>query len=86
MALLPDGEVHACRKFPSLVGNVLENGIYDIYHGRRARRYRAGSQACRDCGLNVVCRGCLAIAYSLGLDIFTDRDPFCFATRSITGE
>jgi selenobiotic family peptide radical SAM maturase len=86
MALLPDGEVHACRKFPSLVGNVLENGIYDIYHGHRARRYRAGSQACRDCGLNVVCRGCLAIAYSLGLDIFTDRDPFCFAPRTITGE
>ena len=86
MALLPDGEVHACRKFPSLIGNVLENNIYDIYHGRRARRYRAGSGACRDCSLNVVCRGCLAIAYSLGLDIFSDRDPFCFAPRSITGE
>lgn len=86
IALLPDGEVHACRKFPSLIGNVLESDIFDIYHGRRARRYRTGSLACRECRLNVVCRGCLAITYSLGLDVFTDKDPFCFAPPSITGE
>ncbi|BBO68813.1 selenobiotic family peptide radical SAM maturase [Desulfosarcina alkanivorans] len=86
MALLPDGEVHACRKFPSLIGNVLENDLYDIYHTPLARRYRTGSQACRNCGLNIVCRGCLAITHSLGLDIFTDKDPFCFAPPSITGK
>ena len=81
LALLPDGEVHACRKFPSLIGNMIENGLYDIYHSELAEHYRAGSQACRNCSLNVVCRGCLAIAHSLGLDVFTDKDPFCFACR-----
>ena len=86
LALLPDGEVHACRKFPSLVGTIIENSLYDIYHSELAERYRTGSRACRDCSLNVVCRGCLAIAHSRGLDVFTDKDPFCFASRELCGE
>jgi len=83
VALLPDGEVHACRKFPSLIGNVHQSRLIDIYHSRQARRYRNGSQSCRDCPLNLVCRGCMAVAYSLGLDVFKDRDPFCFVTPEI---
>jgi selenobiotic family peptide radical SAM maturase len=86
LAVLPDGEVHACRKFPSLIGNILENDLIDIYHGRLAERYRTGSRACRNCRLNTVCRGCLAIAHSMALDIFTDKDPFCFAAPPITGQ
>ncbi len=86
LALLPDGEVHACRKFPSLIGNIVENSLYDIYHSELAERYRAGSQACRNCSLNTVCRGCLAIAHSMGLDVFTDKDPFCFAPLELCGE
>ena len=86
LALLPDGEVHACRKFPSLVGNITNHNLYDIYHTDLAERYRTGSRACRNCRLNPVCRGCLAIAYSMGLDVFTDKDPFCFASHQVTGE
>ncbi len=86
LALLPDGEVHACRKFPSLIGNITKNNLYDIFHNDRAERYRAGSLACRNCRLNVVCRGCLAVVHSSGLDVFTDKDPFCFASRQVTGE
>jgi radical SAM protein with 4Fe4S-binding SPASM domain len=82
VALLPDGEVHACRKFPSLIGNMLQNSLTDIYHSRLARRYRDGSRACRDCNLNIVCRGCLASTYSQGLDVFKDKDPFCFMTKA----
>jgi len=82
LALLPDGEVHACRKFPSCIGNIRNRSLYDIYQSELAARYRAGSQACRACDLNLVCRGCLAIAYSLGLDIFEEKDPFCFDTRA----
>ena len=78
VALLPDGEVHACRKFPSPIGNIRQDRLYDIYHSPLAASYRAGSRACRDCGLNLVCRGCMAVVHSLGLDGFTDRDPFCF--------
>ncbi len=85
LALLPDGEVHACRKFPSLVGNITKHSLYDIYRSDLAERYRAGSRACRSCRLNPVCRGCLAIAFSLGLDVFTEKDPFCFASQQVTG-
>lgn len=85
LALLADGEVHACRKFPSLVGNITKNSLYDIYRSDLAERYRAGSRACRSCRLNPVCRGCLAIVHSLGLDIFTEKDPFCFASQQVAG-
>jgi len=77
LSLLPDGEVHACRKFPSLIGNIQANNLYDIYHSQAAADYRAGSTACAGCAKSLVCRGCLAVAYSLGLDIFTEKDPFC---------
>ncbi len=80
-ALLPDGEVHACRKFPSPIGNILQNSLMDIYGSDLAEKYRTGSTACRDCRLNAVCRGCFAITYSHGLDIFEDRDPFCFLSE-----
>jgi selenobiotic family peptide radical SAM maturase len=78
VSLLPDGEVHACRKFPSLIGNIKKDSLFDIYHSSLARQYRAGSDSCRDCSLNPVCRGCLAVAYSQGLDVFKNSDPFCF--------
>jgi selenobiotic family peptide radical SAM maturase len=78
LALLADGEVHACRKFPSLLGNIRENRLMDIYHSKLAEQYRAGSAKCSDCKLNTVCRGCLAITHSYGLDIFKEKDPYCF--------
>ena len=44
LAVLPDGEVHACRKFPSLIGNVFHQSLGDIYDseaaGTRSRRRR----------------------------------------------
>ena len=80
LALLPDGEVHACRKFPSLIGNLNTASLFDIYHTPLAGRYRQGPAACRDCRLWLVCRGCLASAHSLGRDVFSEKDPFCFLT------
>jgi selenobiotic family peptide radical SAM maturase len=81
LTLLADGEVHACRKFPSLIGNIHEQGIADIYDSDIARRYRTGSSACRACSLRPVCGGCMAVTYSHGLDVFHDRDPYCFIDR-----
>jgi selenobiotic family peptide radical SAM maturase len=78
LAILPDGEVHACRKFPSKIGNVYEQGLLDIYDSPQARRYRLGSSACSACKLKPVCGGCAAVVSSLGHDPFTERDPYCF--------
>ncbi len=78
ISVLPEGEAHACRKFPSLIGNVLQDGIAGAYDSEAAKRYRAGCASCESCAIRPVCGGCLALSYSHGQDIFEDRDPFCF--------
>ena len=78
VSLLPDGEVHACRKLPSPIGNIGESSLFEIYHGQAAQRYRGGSSACRDCEIRPVCGSCLAVMYGFGKDIFNELDPYCF--------
>lgn len=78
LTLLPDGEVHACRKFPSPIGSIHEENLAAIYESDRACRYRSGSEACLGCPIRAVCGGCLASTYSFGLDVFHHRDPYCF--------
>lgn len=78
IALLPDGEVHACRKFPSPLGNINDTSLADLYHGQLARQYRAGPLACARCAIRPVCGGCLAVVYGFDRDVFVDRDPYCF--------
>jgi selenobiotic family peptide radical SAM maturase len=78
VSLLPDGEVHACRKLPSLIGNMYQQHLGEIYHGLLAVRYRQGSAACQGCEIRPVCGGCPAVAYGYGRDIFRDVDPYCW--------
>jgi len=78
LALLADGTVHACRKFPSPLGSILDQSLDEIYNSAAAKRYRQGAEECRDCKLNPVCRGCLAVSNSQGNDIFRQKDRYCF--------
>lgn len=78
ITLLPDGEAHACRKFPSPIGNVLEQGIAGVYDSEKAERYRRGCAECEECEIRPVCGGCLAVAHSFGMDEFREKDPYCF--------
>jgi selenobiotic family peptide radical SAM maturase len=78
VSLLSDGEVHACRKFPSPIGHINRQDFAEIYDSQAAQRYRSGSRGCRHCPIRRVCGGCLAVAYSHGLDIFREVDPQCF--------
>ena len=78
LAVLSDGEVHACRKFPSRLGNIYIKSFTEIYDSELAQRYRSGCDACRSCSIRPVCGGCLAVAYSHELNIFKEKDPFCF--------
>ena len=78
LAVLSDGEVHACRKFPSPIGNIFQQSIAEIYDSPQAQRYREGCRACHTCKLHAVCGGCLAVAHSFGLNIYDEKDPFCF--------
>lgn len=78
VSLLPDGEVHACRKFPSLIGNINQETLETIYHSSTAESYRSGSAGCSGCEIRPVCGGCLAVSYGFGQDIFSEVDPYCF--------
>ena len=78
VALLPDGEVHACRKFPSPIGRIQTSSLDAIYRGEAARQYRAGPVSCQGCRLQARCRGCPAVVHGRRLDPLRDRDPFCF--------
>lgn len=78
VALLPDGEVHACRKFPSLLGNLHETSLISIYDSPKARTYRARPEGCRECRLQKQCGGCQAVAFGQGRNPLKDRDSFCF--------
>lgn len=78
VSVLSDGEVHACRKFPSPIGNIFTTSLVDLYSSKKARQYRQGSAACRDCRLRHVCGGCLAVVHGKGGNVLTDLDPYCF--------
>lgn len=80
VAVLSDGEAHACRKFPSPIGNVHYQGLEEIYHSSLAEQYRNGSSSCSGCPLRAVCGGCPALTAGSGLNPFHDRDPYCFRT------
>ncbi|WP_028573563.1 thio(seleno)oxazole modification radical SAM maturase SbtM [Desulfonatronovibrio hydrogenovorans] len=82
VSVLCDGEVHACRKFPSRLGSIYDNSLEQIYDSQVAAKYRKGSKGCVGCAIRHVCGGCLAVTYSHGLDIFQDRDPYCWMNQS----
>jgi selenobiotic family peptide radical SAM maturase len=84
VALLPDGEVHACRKFPSPIGNIRDSSLRAIYDSGEAKRYRQGCGDCRGCPVRSVCGGCLAVSHGHGLDVFSERDPHCFMSERQT--
>ncbi len=79
ITLLAEGEVHACRKLPSYLGDITKQSLSEIYDSEISEKYRNGCSACEGCPTRPVCGGCLAVTYGLGLDIFNDKDPYCFS-------
>ncbi|MBS1125474.1 MAG: Radical domain protein, partial [Nitrospirae bacterium] len=63
-------------------GNLHCQSLAAIYDCEEARRYRLGPSACRDCEVRPACGGCLASTLSSGLNIFEDKDPFCFISEA----
>jgi selenobiotic family peptide radical SAM maturase len=77
-SILPNGDMHACRKFQSPIGNVLESSLLELYRSETAEKYRKGPEECRGCKIRPVCGGCQAVIQSSGLDITLNKDPYCF--------
>ena len=78
LAVLPDGRVYACRKFPSLVGNIYEQSLEEIYYSPEASRYRRGMRACDGCPIRHACGGCMAAAQRTSEDVSAASDRFCW--------
>ena len=77
-SILPNGDMHACRKFQSPIGNILESSILELYDSSAAEKYRSGPEECKGCTIRPVCGGCQAVIQSSGLDITLHKDPYCF--------
>jgi len=80
LCILADGTVYACRRFPSPVGKVPEQKIWDIFlKSKQLNEYRKYEKIniCGKCELMPICRGCRAVAYGLTGDYFAP-DPQCW--------
>lgn len=79
MTILPDGDIYACRRMESKVGNIFENSMHDIFLGCNMNNYRRFEkfEKCQNCELLGFCRGCPAVAYGYTGNMYAP-DPQCW--------
>ena len=79
LTILPSGDVFACRRMDSKVGNALNESIYDIFMGDDMDEYRQFEkfEKCSRCELLRFCRGCPAVSYGTTHDMYSS-DPQCW--------
>ncbi len=79
LAVMPDGTVFPCRRFPLKIGSLCETPLMQIWEEAevlksvRDRRLLKGK--CKQCKISS-CYGCRALAYSMTGD-FLEEDPLC---------
>ncbi len=75
----PTGDVMACRRFESVVGNMFRKPIHQIWMGREMDEYRdyGRFEKCSECELLRFCRGCPAVAYGYSRSFYAP-DPQCW--------
>ena len=83
--VLPDGEVYACRKFPSPIGNALRQTFDEIWYSPEAALYRRGLKACDGCTIRHACGGCMA-ACDRSERLEDTRDTMCWRTCAGPGD
>jgi radical SAM protein with 4Fe4S-binding SPASM domain len=79
LTILPNGDLYACRRFSSKVGNAFEDRIADVWVCDRMEAYRdyGKFKKCGKCELLRFCRGCPAVGYGTNGD-FYGADPQCW--------
>lgn len=75
----PNGDVMACRRFESVVGNMFLKNIYEIWTGGEMNAYRKYEEfeKCSRCELFRFCRGCPAVAFGYHRSFYAP-DPQCW--------
>jgi radical SAM/SPASM domain protein of ACGX system len=79
VSILANGDLMACRRMESVIGNVKTGKIHDILFSDLCMEYRKISdiQKCRDCELLQWCRGCRAVGFNATGDLQAE-DPCCW--------
>ena len=74
-----NGDLLACRRMDSVVGNISEGHLADIEASEAMRAYRevGAIKGCSDCKLLMWCRGCRAVGYNATGDLQA-ADPMCW--------
>lgn len=77
--ILPDGDVMACRRFDSVVGNMFRTPLHALWQSKAMDGYREYEkfEKCRHCELLRFCRGCPAVAYGYHRSFYAP-DPQCW--------
>jgi radical SAM/SPASM domain protein of ACGX system len=79
LTILPKGEVMACRRFESTIGNIFNESLYDLFSSEKMDYFRAYNkfEKCVRCELKPFCRGCPAVTYGYTGN-FYGTDPQCW--------
>lgn len=88
MTIIPTGDVYACRRMESKIGNVFETSLYDLFNSAELDEYRQWDkfEKCSKCELRGYCRGCPAVTFGYTGNMYAP-DPQCWKERNeITGE
>lgn len=79
MTITPTGDVMACRRVESTVGNMFRRPLHEIWEGAEMDAYRdyGRFEKCSRCELLRFCRGCPAVAYGYHRSFYAP-DPQCW--------
>jgi len=79
ITILPNGDIYACRRMESKVGNINEDDLYGVWTGDKMNGYRQYDKftKCNKCNLKGVCRGCPSVTYGYTGDMY-GADPQCW--------
>jgi radical SAM/SPASM domain protein of ACGX system len=79
ITILPNGDIYACRRMESKVGNIFDNHLFDIWNSKELDEYRQIDKfdKCSKCKLKLFCRGCPAVTKGLTGNMYNE-DPQCW--------
>jgi len=79
LTILPSGDIYACRRMDSVVGNVFRDRLGDVFVSEKMDKYREFEkfEKCSKCELMRFCRGCPAVAYGYTHNSYSS-DPQCW--------
>jgi len=79
LTLLPNGDIYACRRFNSPIGNIYRNKFEEAFFSENMGKYRRYDKykGCSACELLGYCRGCHAVSAEYTGDFF-NKDPQCW--------